>query len=72
MASKEERDARIDALLKATQQWAEKRRKELRGRADVGKKILKGRTGSERLAQNSVQAAANLVVDEIEDFLLAT
>ncbi len=70
MANTAERDARLDALLSATKSWANKRRTELQNRVTVGKQILKGRTGSERLATSTVNAANVLVVDEIEDFLL--
>lgn len=69
MASTAERNARLDALLTATQTWAEKRRKELTDRVASSKLILQGRTGMERLAQSSVIAASNLVVTEINDFL---
>lgn len=71
MANEADRDARLDSLLTATQDWAKKRRKELQNRIDVSKQILRGRTGSERLAQDSVDAASSVVVEEIEDFLLA-
>jgi hypothetical protein len=67
-----ERNARLDALTAATTSWAEKRRTEINNRVASSKKILKGRTGSERLAQASVQAASALVVESIDDFLLAT
>lgn len=70
MSSVDERNARLDALSKATSAWASKRRDELKARVDANKKILKGRTGSERLAQASVAAAEDLVVDEIDAFLL--
>lgn len=70
MSSVEERDARLDALAQATTAWASKRREELKARVAANKKILKGRTGSERLAQAAVNAAKELVVDEIDDFLV--
>lgn len=70
MAAVDERNTRLDDLVKATSAWATKRREELNGRVDSNKKILKGRTGSERLAQASVAAAHDLVVDEIDAFLV--
>jgi len=71
MADTAARDARLDALVEATKFWADKQTKALQERAASSKKILKGRTGAERLAQASVQAASALVVSEIDEFLLA-
>jgi len=59
-------------LVAATKAWATGRRAELQHRVDSNKKILRGRTGSERLARAAVQAASDLVVAEIDDFLLAS
>jgi hypothetical protein len=70
MSSIDERNARLDDLVKATTTWASKRREELKARVEANKRILKGRTGSERLAQASVSAAQELVVDEIDAFLV--
>jgi hypothetical protein len=70
MSSVDERNTRLDQLLAATTTWTDKRRIELKARVAANKKILKGRTGSERLAQASVAATSALVVDEIDAFLL--
>lgn len=70
MAVIDERNKRLDALEEATKQWAEKRSTELKNKVAAAKKILKGRTGSERLAASTVQAAAAYLVDEIDTFLL--
>ncbi len=70
MATVAERNARLDALASATQAWADARTKELQNRVDTAKAILRGRTGSERLAQATVSAASDLVVTEIDDFLV--
>lgn len=72
MASVADRNARLDALAAATKFWSDKRIDEINRRVASSKKILQGRTGSERLAQASVQASQALVVDSINDFLLAT
>jgi hypothetical protein len=72
MASVAERNARLDALVVATKAWADSRTKELNNRVSSAKKILQGRTGSERLAQVAVSAASGLVVSEIDEFLVAT
>jgi hypothetical protein len=72
VATVAERNARLDQLVKSTKAWATKRRTELQNRVAVSKKILKGRTGSERLAQASVQAGSDLVIDSINDFLITS
>lgn len=69
MATTAERNARLDALVAATNQYAQKQLKTLNMRVSVCKRILKGRTGSERLAQAGVQQASALVVTTINDFL---
>ena len=70
MSTVAERNARLDALVAAAKQWADSRTTELQNRVTSAKKILQGRTGSERLAQTSVTAASDLVVSEIDDFLV--
>ncbi len=69
MSTVAERNARLDALEQAVRNYAAAQRKNLQKRVATSKKILRGRTGSERLAQASVEASSDLVVDEIEDFL---
>lgn len=64
-----ERNKRLDALNEATVQWAEQQKQRLNNQVALGKRILKGRTGSERLAQASVDAVSDLAVDQINDFL---
>jgi hypothetical protein len=65
-----ERNKRLDALAEATKSWADKRTSELQNKVAAAKKILKGRTGSERLATSTTQAASAFLVNEIDDFLL--
>jgi hypothetical protein len=67
--SKEERDARLDALNAATKTYAEKNRQRLNNQVAFAKRVLKGRTGSERLNNESVTQASALVVNEIDQFL---
>ncbi len=69
MASAQERDRRLDDLQKAANSWYDRRTKELKDRVALSKKILKGRTGSERLSAATTKAAEQAVVDEIDDFL---
>jgi len=65
-----DRSARLDALDKATTAYVEKQTKELQTKLATAKRILKGRTGQERLASSTVQAASVSLVDEIDQFLL--
>lgn len=69
MASSEERNKRLDNLAQATKDWAKSQRKYLQTQSSLAKRILKGRTGSERLAQTSVNTIGDLTVDEINQFL---
>ena len=68
-ASIEDRNARLDALGTAVQTWAVARRDYLNKQVAFSKRLLKGRTGSERLNQASVESATSLVVDQINQFL---
>lgn len=69
MATTAERNARLDALQSAVVAFAATERKRLTDQVARNKKILKGRTGATRLAQASADQAAELVVDEINQFL---
>lgn len=69
MSTTAERNVRLDALKVAVTQWADAQRKQLNRRVDVSKRILQGRTGSERLAQSAVQQSITLVTAKIDDFL---
>lgn len=69
MASADERNKRLDALAAAVTSWADRRTEEYKNKVAAAKKILKGRTGSERLTSSTTQAASAYLVDEINDFL---
>jgi len=64
-----ERNARLDRLKDAAQAWARAEKDRLNKQTALSKRILKGRTGSERLAQASVQSVSDLTVDQINEFL---
>jgi hypothetical protein len=66
----EERVQRLETLSSAVQEWADSRTKTLNNQVASLKKILQGRTGSDRLAQKGVDAASDLVVSEIDSFLV--
>jgi hypothetical protein len=70
MSTKAERDARLDELKRATEEWAQKRTDQLKQRVDVAKRILKGRTGSERLMSHATQTVSNNLVADINAFLV--
>ena len=63
------RDARLDALKEAVEEWADKEITRLEDEAEFLKSILKGRTGAGRLTNQNVSDASTLVVDEIDQFL---
>jgi len=63
------RNARLDALNSAVQAWGNSQTTALNNLVTSAETILKGRTGSERLAQATVDATSNLVVAQINDFL---
>lgn len=66
---KEERDARLDRLKQAVEEWHENERGRLEDEATFLKSVLRGRTGSERLARENTAEAEVLVVDDITSFL---
>ena len=67
--STEDRNKRLDQLSTAVTAWATERRKQLNDQASFGKRLLKGRTGAERLNNVTVQKASDLLVDELDQFL---
>jgi len=67
--SSQAKQERVTALQTATEQWSSKATADYQSRIARAKAILSGRTGSDRLAQSTVQAVQSLVVDSVEDFL---
>lgn len=67
--SAKERDARLDKLSEAVKQWATKNRTGLQTQLDLSKRLLRGRTGADRLNNTTVSQAGDLLVDGIEQFL---
>ena len=68
MATKAERDARLDELISLTKTWSQKRQKELNDRVTQLTNMLKAR-GAGQLLNATTTAATGLVVDEINRFL---
>lgn len=72
MASVADRNARLDALSKAAQQWSDSRTKYLNNQVSTLKSILQGRGGANGLSQAGVNATSDLVVSQIDDFLVTS
>lgn len=69
MADAAARDARLQALLSATQAWATSQTTVINGQVTVLQNILTGRTGSSSLPASAVDATSALVVSSISQFL---
>lgn len=69
MATKAERDARLDALDRAVDEWGERETKRLGDEVTFLKSVIKGRTGAGQLADQGVADASNLLVQKIGQFL---
>lgn len=65
----EERDALLDRLKDALDEWYDHEKAELEDEATYLKSVLRGRTGSERLAQENTTEAEVLVINDIASFL---
>lgn len=69
MTPTEARNARLTVLKTATTRWADNQTKLLNAQVTFAKRILRGRTGAERLTSKAVGLGKDLVVDEINTFL---
>lgn len=69
MATAAARDARLQALLSATQAWATAQTTTINNQVTVLQNILKGRTGSNALPTAAVDTTSALVVSSISQFL---
>jgi len=69
VASKSQRDAKLDDLETAVKEWRDKKKKRLEEQVTLAKRVLLGRTDAERLNNETVVQATDLLVDEIEEFL---
>lgn len=64
-----ERDALLDRLKDAFDEWYDSERSRLTDEATYLKSVLRGRTGSERLSRENTSEAEVLVVKDITSFL---
>lgn len=65
----ERRNRILDELKSATDDWAEAEEKRIQDEVTFLKSVLRGRTGSERLARSNTAQARILVIDDINSFL---
>jgi len=66
--TKKARDANLDALQKAVDEWSDKERKRLENEVQFMRKVLKGRGASDAGTKN-LDTASKLVQGEISVFL---
>lgn len=69
---REARDALLDRLKQAADDWHTKEKGRLEDEATFLKSFLRGRTGSARLSRENTAAAEVLVIDDIATFLTGT
>lgn len=63
-----DRNVRLDALLSTAKQYVEERKKRINQDLQVAKRVMKGRTGQERLQGTTAQATNDALLREIQDF----
>lgn len=62
----------LDELKQALDDWHEQEIKRIDDEVTFVKSVLRGRTGSERLARSNTEEARILVIDDITTFLAGT
>lgn len=67
--TKDERDANLDALQAAVDEWGEKEQTRLENEVKFMRAVLLGRTGSEEAGTQALDAASALLQAEIDDFI---
>ena len=67
--ARQARDDKLDALKQALDEWHTKEKKRLVDEASFLKSFMRGRTGSDRLAQGNAAQAEVLVTADINSFL---
>jgi hypothetical protein len=65
----ERRNRLLDELKSATDDWADAEERKVQDQVTFLKSVLRGRTGSERLARSNTAQARILVIDDISSFL---
>lgn len=67
--TKAERDAHLDELKSAVQEWGDKEKTRIENEVKFMRAVLKGRTGSEEAGTQNLITLESLLEREIEDFL---
>jgi len=70
--TKAERDANLDALQSAVEEWVAKEKTRIEEEIAFLRKVLKGRTGSEEANSTNLAASLDLVNAEIDSFIIGT
>lgn len=65
----EDRNAKLDRLQEAFDEWYDSEHSRLENEATYLKSVLRGRTGSERLSRENTTEAEVLVTNDITSFL---
>lgn len=65
----ERRNALLDELKEALDEWAEAEEEKIDKEGDFMRSVLRGRTGSERLARSNTEEARILAINDISSFL---
>ena len=68
-ADTEKRNQLLDDLKQAVDDWAQSEEDKINKEADFVKSVLRGRTGSERLARSNTTEAQVLVLNDVTSFL---
>ncbi len=68
--TKDERDANLDALKSSADEWIEKEKTRIEEEIAFLRKVLKGRTGSEKANSTNLAKSLELVTAEIDSFII--
>ena len=67
--TRKERDANLDALQNAADEWADKELTRLENEVKFMRAVLMGRTGSEKAGTESLDSASAILQAEIDEFI---
>jgi len=67
--TKDARDANLDALQSAADEWGKKEKERLENEVKFMRAVLKGRTGSEKAGTQNLDALSKLLQSEIDAFI---
>lgn len=69
VSTKEERDKRLDAVVKAAQDWQDGELSRLNGELVRLKTIMRARTGADRLKQSLVEPVSAMLSKQLSKFI---